>query len=115
MKEKCTTSNQGRLIQRSFDEDYLERVRSCDDTPAFTAAMRTRSTWIEGLFVEANRWHGLHWFRLRGLANVNIQALMVAAGQNLKGWLAAIGWGCRSFPGAAGAPCERMAPVLRTW
>jgi hypothetical protein len=39
-------------------------------------------------------------FRLRGLVNVNIEALLVAAGQNLKRWLQAIGWGRRNFPGA---------------
>jgi hypothetical protein len=39
--------------------------------------------------------------RLRGLVNVNIQALFVAAGQNLKRWLAATGWG--GHWGSAGA------------
>jgi hypothetical protein len=66
--------------------------------------MRKRSTWVEGLFAEAKQWHGLPRFRLRGLANVNIQALLVAAGQNLKRWLRATGWGRRGFPGAAYTP-----------
>jgi transposase len=104
VKEQCTTSTQGRLLRRSFDEEDLERVRAYADTPALQKAMRKRSVWVEGLFAEAKQWHGLHRFRLRGLANVNIQALLVAAGQNLKRWLRATGWGRRSFPGMAFAP-----------
>lgn len=115
VKEQCTTSNQGRLLRRSFHEAYLERVRAYADTPAFKRAMRKRSVWVEGLFAEAKQWHGLHRFRLRGLANVNIQALMVATGQNLKRWLQASGWGQRGFPAAAFAPCGSTAPVSRTW
>jgi IS5 family transposase len=99
VRDQCTTSEQGRLIRRSFHEEYLERVQGYRDTPAFKRAMRKRSIWVEGLFAEAKQWHGLHRFRLRGLANVNIQALLVATGQNLKRWLGATGWGRRAFPG----------------
>lgn len=35
-------------------------------------------------------------FRLRGLENVNIQAQLIAAGQNLKPLLSRWGWGRRS-------------------
>lgn len=111
VKEQCTTSNQGRLIRRSFHEAYLERVQGYRDTPAFKRAMRKRSTWVEGLFAEAKQWHGLHRFRLRGLANVNIQALLIAAGQNLKRWLQATVWGRRSFPGMAFAPLGTFASI----
>jgi hypothetical protein len=104
VKERCTTSDQGRLIRRSFHQEYLERVQGYRDTPAFKRAMRKRSIWVEGLFAEAKQWHGLHRFRLRGLANANIQALLIAAGQNLKRWLQAAGWGRRGFPSAAVAP-----------
>ena len=104
VKERCTTSDQGRLIRRSFHQEYLERVQGYRDTPAFKRAMRKRSIWVEGVFAEAKQWHGLHRFRLRGLANANIQALLIAAGQNLKRWLRAAGWGRRGFPSAAVAP-----------
>ena len=53
--------------------------------------MRKRSVWVEPLFGEAKQWHGLRQFRLRGLEKVNIQALWVAAGQNLKRWLTKTG------------------------
>jgi hypothetical protein len=55
--------------------------------------MRKRSVWVELLFGEAKQWHGLRQFRLRGLANVNMEGLLVAAGQNLKRWLVATRWG----------------------
>ena len=115
VKEQCTTSNQGRLLRRSFHETYLERVQGYRTTSAFKRAMRKRSIWVEGLFAEAKQWHGLHRFRLRGLANVNIQALMVATGQNLKRWLGATGWGRRSFPGAACAPYDWPGAAIRAW
>jgi hypothetical protein len=50
------------------------------------------------LFGEAKDWHGLRRFRLRGLEKVNMEGLRVAAGQNLKRWLAARGWGRRLAP-----------------
>jgi transposase len=98
VKSACTSSNQGRLVGRSFHTEYLDRVRSYYDTPAFTQAMRKRSVWVEPLFAEAKDWHGLRRFRLRGLVNVNIEALLVATGQNLKRWLQATGWGRRHGP-----------------
>jgi transposase len=101
VRQECTNNQQGRLIRRSLYAEYLDRVRSYHETAAYKKAMHKRSIWVEGLFAEAKQWHDLHKFRLRGLANVNIQALLVATGQNLKRWLQAIGWGRRSFPGAA--------------
>jgi transposase len=112
VKEQCTTSEQGRLIRRSFHAEYLERVQGYQGTAAFKQAMRKRSIWVEGLFAEAKGWHGLQRFRLRGLVNVNIQALLVAAGQNLKRLLQATGWGRRGFPGAALAPLGAPGSVL---
>jgi hypothetical protein len=60
--------------------------------------MRKRQVWGEPLFAEARVWHGLRRFRRRGLENVNIEGLLVAAGQNLKRWLAATGWGRYHVP-----------------
>jgi transposase len=97
-KAACTASDQGRTVQRAWATDYLDRVRGYHATPAYQKAMRKRSVWIEPLFGEAKQWHGLRQFRLRGLGNVNMQALLVAAGQNLKRWLAARGWGRRHGP-----------------
>jgi hypothetical protein len=47
-------------------------------------AMRKRSMWVEPLFGEAKEFHGLRRFLLRRLLKVNIEGVMVAAGQDLK-------------------------------
>jgi hypothetical protein len=105
VKARCTEAANGRQVSRSFDEEYLERVRAYHATPAYRKAMRKRKVWIEPLFGEAKDWHGLRRFRLRGLDNVNIEGLMVAAGQNLKRLLKRWGWGRRPWPtGGTGWP-----------
>src|SRR5205823_235786 len=103
-------SDRGRTLQRSFYADYLERVQAYHDTPAYQKAMRKRAVWIEPLFGEAKQWHGLGQFRLRGLTQVNIEGLLVAAGQNLKRWLGATGWGRRYGP--RGSLLTLAAPSL---
>ena len=104
VKAQCTPSNHGRRVHRSFHAEYLERVRSYHQTPAYAKAMRKRQVWVEPLFAEAKQWHGLERFRLRGLPKVNSAGLLVAAGQNLKRWLRATGWGRRQWPGGAALP-----------
>jgi len=98
VKAACTASDRGRTVRRSFHAAYLERVRGYHATEAYAKAMRKRRVWVEPLFAEAKQWHGLARFRLRGLENANIQGLLVAAGQNLKRFLAATGWGRRHAP-----------------
>ena len=87
---------------RGFAEEYLDRVRGYQATEPFAKAMRKRKVWVEPLFAEAKEWHGLRRFRLRGLPKVNGEALLVAAGQNLKRLLSRRGWGRRPWPGGAG-------------
>jgi transposase len=86
LKSRCTKSKQGRgrWIRRSFDEEYLERVRHYRDTEAYCKALRKRGLWVEPLFAEAKDWHGERRFRLRTLEKVNAEALLIAAGQNIK-------------------------------
>ena len=81
----------GGVIQRSIYEDYLEKVRGYHATEAYKRAIRKRQVWVEPMFAEAKEWHGLRRLRLRGLMNANIQGLLIAAGQNLKRFLAATG------------------------
>ena len=73
VKAACTASDHGRIVHRSFYADYLEQVRGYHATEAYQKAMRKRKVWVEPLFAEAKEWHGLRRFRLRGLANANIQ------------------------------------------
>ena len=103
LKAQCTTSRRGRRVGRGFDEEYLDRVRGYHATEPYAKAMRKRKVWVEPLFAEAKDWHGLRRFRLRGLPKVNGEALLIAAGQNLKRLLSRWGWGRRPWPnGAAG-------------
>jgi transposase len=102
LKAQCTASDQGRQVHRSFDEAYVERVRSYHSTEAYQKAMRKRQVWVEPLFGEAKEWHGMDRFRVRGLPKVNIEALLIGAGQNLKRLLSWRGWGRRPYPGGAG-------------
>ena len=114
-KARCTTSDHGRLVGRRFDEAFLDRVRGYAGTAAYEKALRKRGVWVEPLFAEAKDWHGLRRFRLRGLEKVNREALLVAAGQNLKRLLSRRGWGRRPWPGGAtGLRLElRTAPAMR--
>jgi transposase len=101
LKEQCTPSNNGRVVHRNFDEDYLDRVRAYHKTAAYQKAISKRKVWVEPLFAEAKQWHGLARFRLRGLEKVNIESLLIAAGQNLKRLLQEWGWGRRPGPNGA--------------
>jgi IS5 family transposase len=102
VKERCTPSSSGRQVRRSFHEGYLDRVRGYHGTKDYRRAIGKRKVWVEPLFAEAKDWHGLHRFRLRGLKRVNMEALLVATGQNLKRLLSG-SWGRRPWPlGAAG-------------
>jgi transposase len=117
LRDRCTASSRGRTVVRNYDEDYMDRVRSYADRAAYHKALRKRSVWVEPLFGEAKDWHGLRRFRLRRLWRVNIEALLIAAGQNLKRLLSWRGWGRRPWPdGAAGvalaAPCPLFQPIF---
>jgi transposase len=107
LKARCTESSRGRILHRSLYADYLEKVRGYHATETYKKSMRKRQVWVEPLFAEAKLWHGLRRFRRRELVNVNIEGLLVAAGQNLKRWLAATGWGRRH------APCGSLVALPR--
>jgi len=88
LKERCTPSEGARSINRYSNEEYVERVRAYRHTEPYKKAMRKRKVWIEPLFAEAKEWHGMRRFRLRRLEKVNIEALLIASGQNAKRLLA---------------------------
>jgi len=84
VKEKCTGSKSGRHIFRSFNQEYNDKVKAYHQTEPYKKASRKRSVWVEPLFGEAKDFQRLRRFRLRGLRKVNIEGMMIAAGQNLK-------------------------------
>jgi transposase len=108
LKARCTPSDQGRQLHRSFHAAAMEKVKGYEGTEAYEKALRKRKAWIEPLFAEGKQWHGLAKFRLRRLWRVNIQTLVIAAGQNLKRYLAAKGWGRRHGP--PGSLCASFQP-----
>jgi hypothetical protein len=112
LRELCTTAKHGRRVGRHFEEAHLNRVRGYHGTEGYVKAMRKRKVWVEPLFAEAKDWHGLRRFRLRGLERVNGEALLIAAGQNVKRLLSRWGWGRRPFPaGAAGIVLPAASPL----
>jgi transposase len=112
LKARCTPSDHGRGVHRHFAESYLERVRAYHQTPAYEKAMRKRNVWVEPLCAEAKDWHGLRRFRLRRLWRVNSEALLIAAGQNLKRLLAKRGWGRRPLPSGAALVAKQSESAL---
>jgi len=55
VKAACTPGEHGRGIARSFDAEYLDRVRGYHETEEYAKAMRKRKVWIEPLFGEAKQ------------------------------------------------------------
>ncbi len=94
---------------RSFDEELLERVRAYRGTFAYEKALRKRKVWAEPMFGEAKEWHGMRRFRLRTLWRVNVEALVTAAGQNIKRLLTFSGRGPRKL-----AQVEALRPPAPT-
>jgi len=92
LKPKCTDNKTGRQVLRYFDERYVDRVRAYRGTFPYEKALRKRRVWVEPLFAEAKDRHGMRRFRLRRLERVNVEALLVASGQNVKRLLT---FGCR--------------------
>jgi transposase len=84
VKAQCTTSKHGRSLRRSFSQAYLDQAAAYRATEAYRKALRKRQVWVEPLFGEGKQWHQMTRFRLRGLAKVNIEGVMKAAGQNIK-------------------------------
>jgi transposase len=112
LKAQCTTNKQGRSLCRSVDEGYLDRVRAYQPTEPYKKALRKRSVWVEPLFAEGKDWHGMRRLRLRRLERVNGEALLRAAGQNLKRLLNKRAWKHR--PGTAQALSAFFLAALHT-
>jgi hypothetical protein len=119
MRAQCTDNKTGRQVLRQRDERYVDRVKSYRGTFAYEKALRKRRVWVEPLFGEAKDWHGLRRFRLRRLKKVNIEALLIASGQNIKRLVAAGGRGPRKLAQVAALrppdPVSCCRPHLTRW
>jgi transposase len=101
MRARCTDNKSGRQVLRHLEEHYVDRVKSYRGSFPYEKALRKRRVWVEPLFAEAKDWHGLRRFRLRRLEKVNIEALLIASGQNIKRLVAARERGPRKLAQAA--------------
>ncbi|HZB82584.1 MAG TPA: transposase [Rubrobacteraceae bacterium] len=113
LRARCTSNKLGRTLRRGPFEGYLDRVRAYRGTYPYEKALRKRQVWVEPLFAEAKDWHGMRRFRLRRLEKVNIEALLVASGQNIKRLLAAKDRGPRSLAQAAALRLSEPAHFIR--
>lgn len=112
MRAQCTDNKTGRQVLRHCDERYVDRVKSYRGTFAYEKALRKRRVWVEPLFGEAKDWHGMRRFRLRRLEKVNIEALLIASGQNIKRLVAARERGPRELAQAAALrPPDLVSPL----
>jgi transposase len=109
LKPECTPGDSGRVLMRSFDEEILAKVRAYQGTTPYEKALRKRRVWVEPMFGEAKEWHGMRRFRLRTLWRVNVEALVIATGQNIKRLLAFSGRGPRKL-----AQVEALRPPAPT-
>lgn len=101
LKHRCTEGKSGRAVNRNFDEECFEKVKSYYELEAYKKAMRKRKVWIEPMFAKAKQWHGMERVRLRRLEKVNTEVLITAAGQNIKRSLTFGGRGPRKLAQAA--------------
>ena len=56
LRAQCTTSSQGRSVDRYPGDEYLEKVRLYAETEPYRKALRKRKVWVEPLFAEAKMW-----------------------------------------------------------
>jgi len=101
LKPECTPGASGRVLMRSFDEELLAKVRAYRGTTPYEKSLRKRKVWVEPMFGEAKEWHGMRRFRLRTLWRVNAEAMVIAAGQNIKRLLTFSARGPRKLAQAA--------------
>lgn len=89
LKSQCTLSER-RHLKVTKDHASLIRLRADSKTESFKMLYRRRAPVIEGIFAESKQWHGLRRAWRRGLVNVKVQCLLVAAVLNLKRLAAAV-------------------------
>lgn len=82
-KARCTVAGRKQL-NVGADHVALVRLRADRKTDSFKALYRARAPVIEGIFAEAKQWHGLRRAWRRGLSNMLMQSLLIAAVINFK-------------------------------
>ena len=112
LKTECTDSPKRRQVTRSFAEAYLERVRGDHATKEFEGHAQTHSSGGNPCSPKPRTGLGCAASACGGLEKVNSEALLIAAGQNLKRLLSHRGWGRRPCPSGAAGVILPVLPVL---
>jgi len=84
IRSHCTTSKHGRTVSHSTAQPQLDQIVAERDAVLYDKLVRKRMVWIEPKFGEVKQWHHGRRCRLRGIVKVNMEALIKAAGQNIK-------------------------------
>jgi len=84
LRERCTDSKAGRLVDRYDLQKYLDWADGCLTKGERRRLMARRKAVMEGSFADAANNHGFKRARWRGLAMVRIQNLMIATIQNVR-------------------------------
>ena len=92
-------------LRRGPGDEHIDLVRAYIETEPYLKVIRKRKVWIEPLFAEGKLWHRMRRFRTRTLEKTNTEALLIAAGQNVKRLLTFGG----GRPKKVGAGCGRRA------
>lgn len=102
-RKACATEKSVRTVIRAKEEEALTWAMEQLQTPQAVGIMTERSVCAEGVAGEAKGFHGLRRALCRGLEKVTIQALLIAAVQNLKRLVKAK---VHSMEEKIGAACE---------
>ena len=87
---KCTTSKNGRMVDRNIHQDLMDKAKARMKTPRGKRAAKRRMTTSETINAEAKTCHGLTRCRYRGQDNAQKQFLMTALTQNIKRMVQAV-------------------------
>jgi transposase len=82
LKDRCTKSKKGRIITRSTDQDFLDKVdkRTSENKELY----KTRKMIVEHPFGTIKRGWGLSYFLTKGIASVNTEASLAFLAYNMK-------------------------------
>jgi len=84
LRKRCTTSSQGRSLQRHVYSEQIEQARQQANSVAGRYSRKRRKHVMEGSFADAANNHGAKRARWRGLWRQRVQSWLIAAVQNLR-------------------------------
>lgn len=94
LREQCTLSANGRIINRPADRGYVEWADGCLSRHHRRYLAGRRRVRAEGSFADAANLHGFKRARWRGVGKAAIQNLLIAAIQNVRKLLRYAGGTC---------------------